>query len=673
MTDGTIFLEEVKEKLNSRIHALQQDLEEGEKDIAGMQEYYWDNYTEMDEYGYENYDNQQALFRQASANEEKAKLMHRFMKMQDSPFFGRIDFIFDGEDEAETFYIGIGNFAEKTGSVPLIYDWRAPVSGLFYDFDKGPASYQAPAGLIEGEIASKWQYKIRNGKMVYGFESDMMIDDEILKQELGSNSDVQLKNIVRTIQKEQNAIIRNTKDKILVIQGVAGSGKTSIALHRIAYLLYHDRKNLKSSNILILSPNSVFADYISHILPELGEENIQEMSFDIFAYKELKGTVVDCEDRFHQIEHRMEQKDPEAERRNKEKQSQYFIGLVEGFLVELEDRLMDIRDIEFKGMRKTEQEIIELFYYKFQHLPILARMEAVMEYFIDEYETLYQKDVTEEEKELLTEQFMKMYVTRDLYEIYNWLMEEGGYLTLPGVPYERRVLAYEDVYPMLYLKHRLDGTKARSNIKHLVIDEMQDYSYLQYVILEGMFSCKMTILGDKSQTIDRESQDVMRFLPKIFGKNIRKIVMNKSYRNTVEIARYAEKIVGDTNMELFERHGKEVEEASCISMDEAVEKVCSRVNLGEEGFETAAVITMTEWEAKVLYRKFQEAGMEVSYIDRDSTSFKKGLTVTTFYMAKGLEFDQVFGVSKMWNTGFAGQAKYICATRALHELYMYEI
>ena len=673
MTDGTIFLEEVKEKLNSRIHALQQDLEEGEKDIAGMQEYYWDNYTEMDEYGYENYDNQQALFRQASANEEKAKLMHRFMKMQDSPFFGRVDFIFDGEDEAETFYIGIGNFAEKTGSVPLIYDWRAPVSGLFYDFDKGPASYQAPAGLIEGEIASKWQYKIRNGKMVYGFESDMMIDDEILKQELGSNSDVQLKNIVRTIQKEQNAIIRNTKDKILVIQGVAGSGKTSIALHRIAYLLYHDRKNLKSSNILILSPNSVFADYISHILPELGEENIQEMSFDIFAYKELKGTVVDCEDRFHQIEQRMEQKDPEAERRNKEKQSQYFIGLVEGFLVELEDRLMDIRDIEFKGMRKTEQEIIELFYYKFQHLPILARMEAVMEYFIDEYETLYQKDVTEEEKELLTEQFMKMYVTRDLYEIYNWLMEEGGYLTLPGVPYERRVLAYEDVYPMLYLKHRLDGTKARSNIKHLVIDEMQDYSYLQYVILERMFSCKMTILGDKSQTIDRESQDVMRFLPKIFGKNIRKIVMNKSYRNTVEIARYAEKIVGDMNMELFERHGKEVEEASCISMDEAVEKVCSRVNLGEEGFETAAVITMTEWEAKVLYRKFQEAGMEVSYIDRDSTSFKKGLTVTTFYMAKGLEFDQVFGVSKMWNTGFAGQAKYICATRALHELYMYEI
>lgn len=671
--DGILFLEEVKEKIEARIEELSLVIEEGRKDIASMQEYYWENYTEMDEYGYENYDNQQALLRQASANNDKTELLHRFQKMKDSPFFGRVDFLYEGEDEAETFYIGIGNFAEKAGSVPLIYDWRAPVSGLFYDFDIGPASYEAPAGLIAGVIEAKWQYKIRGGKMIYGFESDMMIDDEILKQELGSNSDVRLKNIVRTIQKEQNAVIRNTKDKILVIQGAAGSGKTSIALHRIAYLLYHDRKNLKSSNVLILSPNSVFADYISHILPELGEENIQEMSFDIFAYKELKKTAADCEDRFHQIERQIERRDPAEEKRSREKQSEYFVGLVEGFLAELEDRLMDIRDIEFKGMQKSEQEIITLFYCKFQHVPLLARMHAVMEYFVDEYETLYQKEISEEERELLEEQFMKMYVTRDLYEIYNWLMEEAGYLCLPGVPYEKRMLAYEDVYPMLYLKHRLDGTKARKNIKHLVIDEMQDYSYLQYVILEGMFSCKMTILGDKAQTIDHESRDVMKFLPKIFGKNTRKIIMNKSYRNTVEIARYAGKTAGVNDIDLFERHGKEVTEEKLSSFDEAVQHVKENLHIAEEEFETAAVITMTEWEAKVIYRKLKETGVQVSYIDRDSTTFRKGLSVLTFYMAKGLEFDQVFGVSEMWGTEFAGQAKYICATRALHELYMYDI
>ena len=165
------------------------------------------------------------------------------------------------------------------------------MSGLVYDYDKGPASYEAPSGTFEGEVTSKWQYKIRKGKMLYEFESDVKIDDEILGAELGSNGEVQLKNIVRTIQKEQNEIIRNTKDKIMVIQGAAGSGKTSVALHRIAYLLYHDRENLKSSNVLILSPNGVFADYISHILPELGEENIREMSFDLFAYRELKEIV----------------------------------------------------------------------------------------------------------------------------------------------------------------------------------------------------------------------------------------------------------------------------------------------------------------------------------------------------------------------------------------------
>ena len=148
--------------------------------------------------------------------------------------------------------------------------------------------------------------------MIYAFESDTKIDDEILKQELGSNSDVQLKNIVRTIQKEQNAIIRNRKDQILVIQGVAGSGKTSVALHRVAYLLYHDREHLKASNVLILSPNSVFSDYISHILPELGEENIREMSFDLFAYKELHSIVNDCEDRYDELEHQMQFPDAAA-------------------------------------------------------------------------------------------------------------------------------------------------------------------------------------------------------------------------------------------------------------------------------------------------------------------------------------------------------------------------
>ena len=380
--DSDLFLEDINEKLKKRLERLEKELDEGQREIESMHEYYWENYTEMDQYGYEDYDNQQALLHQVNANEEKIKLIQRFRKMTDSPFFGRVDFCFEEEDEAEPFYIGIGNFSERAGMTPLIYDWRAPVSGLFYDYDKGPACYEAPSGEIHGNIDAKWQYKIRGGKMIYDFESDVKIDDEILKQELGSSGDAQLKSIVRTIQKEQNEIIRNTKDRILVIQGAAGSGKTSIALHRIAYLLYHDRKNLQSSSVLILSPNSVFADYISHILPELGEENIREMSFDLFAYKELKSTAADCEDRYDHLERIMKFPDQAADERFLRKQSEDFVGEAEGFLALEEDSLMEFKDIEFRGMRIFEEEIIRLFYDKFYDTPILKRMDAVMEYFI---------------------------------------------------------------------------------------------------------------------------------------------------------------------------------------------------------------------------------------------------------------------------------------------------
>nr|WP_317361018.1 UvrD-helicase domain-containing protein [uncultured Blautia sp.] len=672
MSDGKKYLEMVTEKLEKRILEIRQSISEGQKEIEGMHEYYWENYTEMDQYGYENFDNQQALLHQVNANQEQIALKHRLKTMLDAPFFGRVDFCYEGEEEPEQFYIGIGNFAEQAGHVPLIYDWRAPVSGLFYDFDKGEASYEAPGGLMEGEVTSKWQYKIRRGKMLYEFESDVKIDDEILKAELGSNGDVQLKNIVRTIQKEQNAIIRNTSDRIMVIQGAAGSGKTSVALHRIAYLLYHDRNQMKSSNILILSPNSVFSDYISHILPELGEENIREMSFDLFAYKELRDTVFDCEDRYDQIERELQGDFGSEELAQYErKQSEEFIVQAEGFLMELEDSLLEFRDMEFRGMVKTEAELVNLFYFKFQDIPLLARMDAVLEYFVDEFETLHSCTLSEEDLDHLKEKFKRFYRTRDLYVLYNEFLEECGYRTLPQVPYEKRFLAYEDVYPMLYLKYRLLGKAGQKAIKHLVIDEMQDYSYLQYEILKGLFPCKMTILGDRAQTMEAREQDVLTFLPKILGKQMRKIIMDKSYRNTVEIASYANQLTGVTDVRLFERHGKPVEEQVFQTQAEALEQLLGSLRLAEDEYETAALITMTEEEASEAFAYLKERIPDISYLDKNSSSFKKGLTVTTFYLAKGLEFDQVFALCRKEKTPLLLQAEYICATRALHELYMY--
>ena len=676
--NGREYLQYVLKCLNDRLAQADAAILEGEKEIEDMHEYYWENYTEMDQYGYEDYDNQQALFRQMNANEEQFRLRKRFKKMQDSPFFGRVDFRYDGDEEAETFYIGIGNLSESAGSLPLVYDWRAPVSGLFYDYDKGPASYEAPSGIFEGEVTSKWQYKIRKGKMLYEFESDVKIDDEILGAELGSNGEVQLKNIVRTIQKEQNEIIRNTKDRIMVIQGAAGSGKTSVALHRIAYLLYHDRENLKSSNVLILSPNGVFADYISHILPELGEENIREMSFDLFAYRELKDIVGDCEDRYDQIEHTV--LNPKIQDICREKQSPEFVSKLDGFVLRLEDELMNFRDVEYRGCTLSEKEIIDLFYFKFLDVPLLSRMHSVAEYFIDQVETLRDRDLSDEEREEVMECFRSMYETRDCYVLYSRFLEKEGYRPLPHCQIEKRRLRYEDVYPVLYLKYTLYQCRNHHGIKHVVVDEMQDYSWIQYLLIHKMFPCRMTILGDQAQTMEDETQDVLKFLPKIFGKDIRKIVMNRSYRNTMEVAQYANHLTGIEDMELFERHGEPVDERTFSSTEEALETVLEKWLNRREEFETEALIFLTEREAEHAFLYIEkrlkeiapEAENQLCYMNRDSQSFKKGLTVTTFYLAKGLEFDQVFGIfEEDRESGLQCQAKYITATRALHELHMY--
>ena len=715
--NGKEYLEYMTSLIRERIRDLGLSIEEGQRDIDQMHEYYWENYTEMDQYGYENFDNQQALFHQITANEDAMKLRRRYRKMLQSPFFGRVDFRYEDEDEAEApeiFYIGIGNFALEDGQVPLIFDWRAPVSSLFYDFDKGPASYTAPVGEICGDILAKWQYKIRDGRMIYEFESDVKIDDEILKEELGAGGEEKLKAIIRTIQKEQNAIIRNTHDRILVIQGAAGSGKTSIALHRIAYLLYHDRKHLKSSNILILSPNGIFADYISQILPELGEENIREMTLDLYAYRQLKEIAGDCEDRYDQIEEEL------AGRRGGGalyRHSKAFANRLEGFVIRLEDELMNFHSVEYRGQALSEDTLLELFYFRFSQIPLLSRMEAVADYFVDQVETLLQKDLQDQDRDQLYEEFMGMYETRDVYEIYNRFLAVEGLPLLPDVPVQERKLSYEDMYPVLYLKHRLTKTAPDPSIRHLVVDEMQDYSWIQFAILHQLFSCRMTILGDMAQTMESGQRDARRFLPGILGKEIRILSINKCYRNTMEIATYANDLLGISGMELFERHGAPVTERIFERRDAAVGEstdgngksaavgestdgngksaAVGRDPGGTETFyialdafleqfqaerdhlETAALITLTEADATLasgcLREKLQAAGFDTKnrflHLHRNSTTFRKGLTVTTFYLAKGLEFDHVWILfPKEADSPLAIQARYIAATRAMHRL-----
>ena len=381
INDEQEYLELILSKLDKAIANLQHELNMSEKDIMDLQEFYWENVSDFDEYGYEEYENRQQVINNVNAKSRYIKSLHMYGKMKDSPYFAKVDFLFDGDDEPEQCYIGICNFSDEKGGMPLVYDWRAPISSLFYDFDKGRASYEAPMGLIEGEIVKKVQYKIKKGKLIYAVESDIKIDDDILKQALSLNADAKLKNIVGTIQREQNSIIRNEKDRILIVQGGAGSGKTSVALHRIAYLLYRHRNDMQASQVLILSPNDIFADYISHILPELGEENIREMTFDDFAAKELRG-IARFESHYEFLEnvliHENSPKSIKRQERLVERGSKDFVEAINGFVFQLEYELMNFKDFKYKKMEKDADSIAELFYEKLPDIPIFERMETIL-------------------------------------------------------------------------------------------------------------------------------------------------------------------------------------------------------------------------------------------------------------------------------------------------------
>lgn len=676
--DEKEYLNYILEELQEKILRMKEKIGDVSRDLEDMNDYFWENYNEFDEYGYEEYDNQTAYLMRSKERDDHFEELKRYKKMLYSPYFGKIRFTYEGEDEPENFYIGIGNFWKESEMVPLIFDWRAPVSSLFYDYDRGPASYEAPGGRLSGEINQKMQFKIKNSRMIYALECDVKIDDDILRSELAGNADAKLKSIVTSIQKEQNAIIRNKKDKILVIQGCAGSGKTSIALHRIAYLLYHNRNTLQASNVLILSPNGIFADYISHILPELGEENIREMSFDDFAFHELRdvGETQDLYDHLEQIIY-LAKKDlalsEEYSRRVKQKQSKEFLTDMNEYVLKLEYELMDFKDFKYKKIAKTSDYMAEMFYEKFPDIPIMKRMESIAEYVIDEEETLRGRDFEPEEKEEIIAGMNKMYETMELSRLYRSFLENYGYEVID--PKENKIF-YEDVYPMLYMKYLLWGTKNLRPVKHLVIDEMQDYSYVHFKILARLFQCSMTILGDRAQSMSESGNDVREFLPEILGRDLKEIEICKSYRSTCEIMKFAAGLTGEDSVIPFERHGRTPQILKFLDEAEKYAKLAEAIR-ENSGAETIAVLTLDGETAVRAGGCLKELLGEdkVSILDKNSVKFHTGVVVTAYYMAKGLEFDSVYvadGNNKLYDTAFGRQAMYVCATRALHTFDIYQ-
>lgn len=278
-------LAETLQLLTSELKRLTGDIDRSARTIDERKKHLWDNLRDMDFAEEANYRGEVDM--SVRLAEHAVMLQQRIERLLESPYFGRVDFRTNGETGATPYYIGIHNFSDPETQEIVIHDWRAPVSSLFYDFESGAASFETPQGTTQGDITGKWQYKIQGGRLEYMFETSLNIDDEVLQRELSQSADDKMKNIVATIQREQNAVIRNETAEVLILQGVAGSGKTSIALHRVAFLLYRFKDTLSSNNVMILSPNKVFGDYIADVLPELGEEKVAEIDFDKIAAKYL--------------------------------------------------------------------------------------------------------------------------------------------------------------------------------------------------------------------------------------------------------------------------------------------------------------------------------------------------------------------------------------------------
>lgn len=638
------------------------------------------------------------------------RLEEKYERMLQSPYFGRIDFLEKGEEKAEKYYIGISNLLNENYDI-LIYDWRAPSSSMFYDFEIGKAGFECAEGTIEGELTLKRQYKIGKGKIEYMFDSSINIDDEILQEILGKSTDSRMKAIVTTIQREQNRVIRNEEYKNLIVQGPAGSGKTSIALHRIAYLLYKHREKITPQNIVIFSPNQIFNDYISNVLPQLGEDNMLQTTFKEYMHKALGDRFIK-EDYSDMMEFILDSKkfsDYEIRIRNiKYKSSLEFIEILKRNAENIEKEGRNFKDIVFMDkLIVSSKDLEELYYKDYINLPLKRRLNKIRERIIfllkpyekelinEIYDELWntgsfvdENEVKEKAAAKAHEETKHIYneinrITEfDLLGIYKKLFEnlepEIKNYTLRNL--ESKFLNYEDQVPLLYLKGVFGDLPKTTDIKYVVIDEAQDYTPLQYEIFYQLFShANITMLGDLNQSINPfmnvgDYSNIARIFPQ---DNTCIINLTKSYRSTMEITEFSRKLLNhEVNAEYVERSGDKPTVIGFDYENSVNERVLKDIEMyKEKGYKSIGIITRTIKETTKVY-SFLKDKTEVKALTKDDDEYINGTLVIPAYIAKGLEFDVVL-VYNAGNENYNSEEErlllYTACTRALHKLNVYYV
>lgn len=744
-------LDRVMDSIKDEIIRVEKEASRRKNEVIGIRKHFWDevkvNTDTFDDFletiiGLRQ--EAQALSVSQSTHRHSSKRLATLRRMKEIPYFGRIDFTEDGSSSPEQIYIGISALTDAEGENFLIYDWRAPISSVYYDYQPGPAKYLTPGGTIEGNLDKKWQYLIRGGVLQSMFDTSLTIGDEILQQVLGKGTDKHMHSIVATIQQEQNRIIRHDRGRLLIVHGAAGSGKTSAAMQRIAYLLYKYRDQLNADQIILFSPNKMFSSYVSNVLPELGEENMQQATFQEYLDHRL-GKEFDVENPYEQLEYVLTAKDDESYEARVSgiqfKASIQFFEAIQSYRKSLEVSGMAFKNIRFRGETiVTDQQILEHFYSNDPSLSFHGRLDKLRGWLmkqIGEAEKIEQdKEWVHEEIELLSDdEYHKAHAylakkqgyagesihdyeveddalarlivrrkfnpLRKMIKAYRFINIKGIYKQLfTGTNQIERVpgdwpeicsytvkmldkgkLYYEDATPFLLLKELIFGFQINSGIKHIVVDEAQDYSPFQFEFLKRLFpAAKMTVLGDFNQAIFAHASEMIDFhtLTNLYGCNKTEVInMARSYRSTKPIIEFTRSLVPNGERIIpFERDGERPVLTQLANHEELHLRIADKVEeLRSMDFQSIAIICKSAEESLSAYQALSNIE-GIKLIKSGSLEYEQGVVVIPSYLSKGIEFDAVIIYDASENE-YAEEslrrAFYTACTRAMHDLQLYSV
>lgn len=749
-------LDNVMETISEQLSRLEKETLERKNEVVNIRKHFWDeikvNMDTFDDYletiiGLRQ--ETQALSVSQSTHKHASKRLSTLRRMQKVPYFGRIDFLEEGISAQEQVYIGISSLMDKSGEDFLIYDWRSPISSVYYDYSPGPAQYMTPEGIIHGELEKKWQYLIRDGVLQSMFDTSLTIGDEILQQVLGQGTNKHMHSIVATIQQEQNRIIRHDHGRLLIVHGAAGSGKTSAALQRIAYLLYKYRDRLNADQIILFSPNAMFNSYVSNVLPELGEENMQQVTFQEYLHHRLSKEFY-VENPYEQLEYVLTAANNSAYQSRvasiRFKASSRFFEVIKAYRESLELSGMKFKGINFRGQPIiTAQQIAEQFYSSDVSLKFHNRLEKLKEWLLKEIKEIekveWKKEWVQEEIELLSnEEYHKARVylakrkgfTRetiaeyemepaklarlivskklkslrkqiralqfiDMKEIYKQLFidpmqikqwidgeipeewEAICHATLEMLDEDK--LFYEDATPFLFIKELIQGFQTNNSIRHILVDEAQDYSPFQFEFLKRLFPfAKMTVLGDFNQAIFAHASEMIDFhiLSSLYGPDETEVInMTRSYRSTKQIVEFTRKLVPNGERILpFERDGELPVLTQLTDRTSLHHCIMSKVEaLRSEGYNSIAIICKSAEESRHAYEALSTIE-GIKLIKNGSPEYEQGVVIIPSYLSKGIEFEAVIiydASAQMYSDESLRRVFYTACTRAMHNLQLYSV